>query len=40
VLSVTDTAVEVDFNHPLAGHAVIFEVEIIDVIPGTGNETD
>lgn len=40
VLSVTDTAVEVDFNHPLAGHAVTFEVEIIDVIPGTGNETD
>ena len=24
--------VEVDFNHPMAGHVVIFEVEIIDVV--------
>lgn len=38
VLSVTETAVEVDFNHPLAGHAVTFDVEIIDVIPGTGDD--
>jgi FKBP-type peptidyl-prolyl cis-trans isomerase SlpA len=37
VLSVTDTAVEVDFNHPLAGHAVTFEVEIIDVVPRDSN---
>jgi FKBP-type peptidyl-prolyl cis-trans isomerase SlpA len=40
VLSVTDTAVEVDFNHPLAGHAVTFEVEIIDVVPAAGNDAD
>jgi FKBP-type peptidyl-prolyl cis-trans isomerase SlpA len=33
VLSATDAAVEVDFNHPLAGHAVTFDVEIIDVVP-------
>jgi FKBP-type peptidyl-prolyl cis-trans isomerase SlpA len=40
VLSVTESAVEVDFNHPLAGHAVTFEVEIIDVIPGSSDNTD
>jgi FKBP-type peptidyl-prolyl cis-trans isomerase SlpA len=34
VLSFTDETVEVDFNHPLAGHALTFEVEIIDVVPG------
>ena len=27
------TGVEVDFNHPLAGHAITFDVEIIDVVP-------
>ena len=40
VLNVTDAAVEVDFNHPLAGHAVTFEVEIIDVIPEDGGNAD
>jgi FKBP-type peptidyl-prolyl cis-trans isomerase SlpA len=40
VLSVTDTAVEVDFNHPLAGHAVTFDVEIIDVLPGDSDDAD
>ena len=40
VLSVTDTAVEVDFNHPLAGHAVTFEVEIIEVIPEDSDDAD
>jgi FKBP-type peptidyl-prolyl cis-trans isomerase SlpA len=33
VSAVGDESVEVDFNHPLAGHTVIFDVEIIDVIP-------
>ena len=28
-------SVEVDFNHPLAGHVITFDVEIIDVIPAT-----
>lgn len=32
VLAVNDTSVEVDFNHPLAGHTLVFDVEIIDVI--------
>ena len=38
ILSVTDSAVEVDFNHPLAGHAVTFDVQIIDVIPADGGD--
>ena len=40
VLSVTEATVEVDFNHPLAGHAVTFEVEIIDVIPADSSDAD
>ena len=40
VLSMTDTAVEVDFNHPLAGHAITFDVEIIDVIPADSDDID
>jgi FKBP-type peptidyl-prolyl cis-trans isomerase SlpA len=40
VLSFTDETVEVDFNHPLAGHALTFEVEIIDVIPGETGDAD
>ena len=34
--------VVVDFNHPLAGHEVIFDVEILEVKPGlslTGKDT-
>ncbi len=33
VISLDDDAVEVDFNHPLAGRNVIFDVNIIDVVP-------
>ena len=33
VLALTDETVEVDFNHPLAGRVVVFEVEIIAVEP-------
>ena len=33
VLSLDADSVEVDFNHPLAGRNVIFDVEIIDVVP-------
>ena len=32
ILAVDDATVEVDFNHPLAGRVVIFDVEIIDVV--------
>jgi FKBP-type peptidyl-prolyl cis-trans isomerase SlpA len=38
VLSVSDDSVEVDFNHPLAGHAITFDVEIIDVVPAEAEE--
>jgi FKBP-type peptidyl-prolyl cis-trans isomerase SlpA len=31
VLGLNDDKVEVDFNHPLAGHSVIFRVRILDV---------
>ena len=33
ILSLDEESVEVDFNHPLAGHTIIFDVEIIDVVP-------
>jgi FKBP-type peptidyl-prolyl cis-trans isomerase SlpA len=33
VSHVEDDEVQVDFNHPLAGRTLIFEVEIIDVEP-------
>ena len=33
IAKVTDKQVDVDFNHPLAGRDITFEVEIIDVSP-------
>ena len=33
ILEVGEDEVKVDFNHPLAGHELIFEFEIIDVKP-------
>lgn len=33
IKEVRDEEVIVDFNHPLAGHDVIFEVEIVDIQP-------
>jgi FKBP-type peptidyl-prolyl cis-trans isomerase SlpA len=38
VLEVGEGAVTVDFNHPLAGHTLVFDVEIMDVVPAA--ETD
>lgn len=35
VKSVEGERVEVDFNHPLAGRTLTFEVEVIDVKPAT-----
>ena len=32
VESISDETVTVDFNHPLAGRDVVFEVEILDVV--------
>lgn len=31
ILEVTEDKVLVDFNHPLAGHEVVFSVEVIDI---------
>jgi FKBP-type peptidyl-prolyl cis-trans isomerase SlpA len=33
VLSLDDRTVEIDLNHPLAGRRIVFDVEIIDVVP-------
>ena len=33
IKEVKDDVVTVDFNHPLAGHDVIFEVHIVDIKP-------
>ena len=33
IVEVGDNEVEVDFNHPLAGHEITFEVEILSVEP-------
>lgn len=33
VIEVDEGRVEVDFNHPLAGHEITFRVEILDVSP-------
>ena len=33
IISLTDETVIVDFNHPLAGRVVVFEVEIVSVVP-------
>lgn len=39
VIEVADAGVKVDFNHPLAGHAIVFECEVLDVQP-PGSATD
>jgi len=33
IMEITDEKVKVDFNHPLAGHEVVFSVEIVDIKP-------
>ena len=44
VVKVKNDVVEVDFNHPLAGHELVFGVEILGInnahaqIPGEGSE--
>lgn len=37
VLEVEEGRVEVDFNHPLAGHEIRFRAQILDVGPPPGN---
>ena len=38
VQSLDEDSVDVDFNHPLAGHTIVFDVEIIDVEPADADE--
>jgi FKBP-type peptidyl-prolyl cis-trans isomerase SlpA len=38
VLSLDADSVEVDFNHPLAGQVITFDVEILDIVPPAGGE--
>jgi FKBP-type peptidyl-prolyl cis-trans isomerase SlpA len=33
IVEIKDDEVKVDFNHPLAGHEVVFTVEIVDIKP-------
>jgi len=38
VLEAGEQVVKVDFNHPLAGHAITYDVEILDVTPVSGED--
>jgi len=40
IIEVKDDTVTVDFNHPLAGHDVIFEVDIVNINPPVEEKTD
>jgi FKBP-type peptidyl-prolyl cis-trans isomerase SlyD len=40
VLKVGRTVVDVDLNHPLAGHTLVFEVEVVEVREATREELD
>lgn len=40
VLTITDTYVEMDFNHPLAGHELHFQGEVLDVREATEEELE
>ena len=40
IRQVFDEAVEVDFNHPLAGKGLMFDVEILSVRAATEEEID
>lgn len=33
IMEIKDDEVKVDFNHPLAGHEVVFSVEIVEIKP-------
>lgn len=37
---VKEDEIVVDFNHPLAGHTIVFDVEIIDIKPANVSETE
>ena len=35
ILEINDEIAKVDFNHPLAGHHVVFKVKILEIKPGS-----
>lgn len=35
ILEINDEIAKVDFNHPLAGHDVVFKVKILEIKPGS-----
>lgn len=40
IREVGEQSVQVDFNHPLAGHEIGFSVRILEVTPGANTEAD
>lgn len=40
IKAVKDDVVTVDFNHPLAGHDIIFDVDIVDIQPPASKPDD
>jgi FKBP-type peptidyl-prolyl cis-trans isomerase SlpA len=40
VLEAGEHDVRIDFNHPLAGHSVIYDVEILEVVPADEQDED
>jgi FKBP-type peptidyl-prolyl cis-trans isomerase SlpA len=40
IKELSDSEVEVDFNHPLAGHDIVFSVEILEINGPSGNHSD
>lgn len=40
IMEVNEAMVKVDFNHPLAGHEIIFEVEILEIRPPQHDKAD
>lgn len=33
VVEVNDEAIKVDANHPLAGHELTFDIELVEIVP-------
>ncbi len=40
IKEVAEETVTVDFNHPLAGHDIIFDVDIVDIRPPASQQDD
>lgn len=40
ILEITDTSVKLDFNHPMAGKTLNYEIEVVDVREATNEELE